>query len=182
MGLVGRESKQRRSFRLLAARVSHHLPQGEDAFETVRADKPNAASKLVTRQGAHGRRLDQAAALRTHFYFGGVLAHRQTPTLLPELFISGYLIPFPRSVSLAGRGNGPRHRPVEHRTMPRNHAYSSLDQAHRHHRLRHLDEAGDVGTDDIVARRTELLRRFVGRLVDAGHDFVELLLRILESP
>ena len=56
------------------------------------------------------------------------------------------------------------------------------DQAMVQHRVGYLDETGDIGPDDIVARRSVFRSRFGTLLVYVYHYTVQLLLNFLEGP
>src|SRR5689334_13064568 len=96
--------------------------------------------------------------------------------------------PWNGSPTLADEGTTPRsiaRKPRAGREIlapPRNHARGRawpprsrpcLDQALVHHRVGHLEEAGDVRAVDEVPRRSVLLRGLVGVLVDRDHDLVQ---------
>jgi hypothetical protein len=57
-----------------------------------------------------------------------------------------------------------------------------LDQALIEHRVCHLDKAGDVCTDDVVALQAILGRCFRGVLVDGDHDEVKPLVHFFAGP
>src|SRR5690606_23252478 len=59
---------------------------------------------------------------------------------------------------------------------------SSLYDAEREHRFRDAPEPGDVGAEHVVARASVLDRGFVAVAVDALHDLVQPLLRVVEGP
>lgn len=86
-----------------------------------------------------------------------------------------------------GDATSKRHRPRGYRAKVREHrpvaAESTvLDQAEGRHRVGHLDEAGDVGAEHVVARRVVLVGGDQATVVNALHDRRQPLFGVLEAP